>query len=297
MARSSVTLKQYLAELRYNAGIAKQADFSRFPDGLLMKWVHKDIIEAIKKLEGIINHLYRATATIAVASAVGHYEATASHASGETSVTGFTGLTPDAWINGSILAVVSSVFYAAQITDNDATTITISVGTDLPVISSGAVILTANNAGASISLSSLSMLEFNIPIWELLDSSGEPIELMPLEQARKLSSISEYDSQVFAYRQGQSVQFALGSGASLSGNITVGYHELPTEATALTDSIDFPIEYHNLAQQETLVRIYKRMELDQKAAKEENEMDKNYAKILEMNLKAAAIDKRQEETL
>lgn len=284
--RSSVTLDQYLAEIRHEANIkGKKTDF---PNKLMWKWIHKDIIDTILKLDGVINQLYKATGTIAVASNAGHYDATASHSSGVVKVTGFSGLTPDAWIGGSILTVVSNVFYAAQIKDNNATEITISVGTDLPVMTNDPVFLTANNSGTYIATSSLSMIEFNEPFWEILDSSGDPIEFMDERQARKISAITEHDDNVFWHRVGQNVRFVLGLNATLSGNITVGYFELPTEATLGTEYIDFPLEYHNLAQQLTLARVYKKGELMDKARIAEADFDKKYKQLLEANLSQIA---------
>jgi hypothetical protein len=284
--RSTVTLKQYLAEIRHEADIMDKSDL--FPNGLMYKWIHKDIIETILKLDGIINKIYKANATIAVANNAGYYDATASHVAGNVSVTGFSGLTPDAWIGGSILTVVSNVFYSAQITDNDATTITISVGTDLPVMSGDPVFLTANNSGTYIDVSSLSLIEFNEPFWEIIDSSGVPIEMMDQKQARGISSIPEYDENVYWHRVGQKVYFVLGLSATLSGNITVGYYQLPTEATTLTAYIDFPLEYHNLAQQLTLVRVFKKLEMMDKARLHESELENKYRKILEMSLNQTA---------
>lgn len=291
MARSSVTLEQFVEEVRQEADVL--TDFENFPDPLLYKWIHGDICEAVLRLGGLINDLYRAVSgNIAVNSAAGGFHASISHTASSTSVTGFTGLTPDAWIGGSILAVASNIIYAAQITDNDATTVTISSGTDLPELSSTDVLLTVNDSGNYINLTSLSMINFPEPVWEVKDGSGNAVEKMSLDKVRRIDTINSYDSKVYWYRVGQKIYFALGSGASISGNVTIGYYVLPTEATSASDYIDFPQEYHDLVKQKVIIRIMKRKGEAASAAQKEADLNKLWGEIEAKTLSALDIDKR-----
>jgi len=170
MARSTVEYQHYLSELRHEAGILEMK--KDFPLSLLEQWIHKDICLSCLKLDGIVNQLYRATASIALSGNAGAYDADVTHVEGATTVSGFSGLTPDAWINGSIVVVKSNVLYTALITDNDATTITISNGSDLPALSDDPAMLSANNGASYVSLASLSMINFAEPVWQALDPDG-----------------------------------------------------------------------------------------------------------------------------
>jgi len=99
------------------------------------------------------NPKYRVvTKTDSGGSAAGHYDASVSHTASAVTVTGFSGLTPDEWKGGSINHIDSDLFYTAQITGNDATTVTISVGTDLPAIVTSAVMLKAADPNMAIAV-------------------------------------------------------------------------------------------------------------------------------------------------
>ncbi len=295
MARSDVSLKQYMFEIRHE--ISQQKKSEMFPDGLLFAWIHKDLTEAVLRLGGLVNNLFRANATIAVASALGHYDASVDHVASALTITNFSGLGVDDFAGGSILAVDSDVFYSAQIVSNTATVVTISVGTDLPAISTGPVILTANNANVSLVLTSLSMINYSEPIWQVLDSNDDPIEQISLEMARNITNDPSYDDEVYWYQVGQSLYFAIGADASLSGNTTVGYYVLPTEATALTDEIDFPIEWHDLPQQRTMIRVLKKMGQYQKAQEKEVDLEKRWQEIERSNIQAIDIDRKTGERM
>jgi hypothetical protein len=68
----------------------------------------------------------------AAASPVGAYDDKVTHGTGSVTVSGLAGLTPSQWVGGRIHMVKSGTYYSALITANDATTLTISIGTDLP---------------------------------------------------------------------------------------------------------------------------------------------------------------------
>jgi hypothetical protein len=294
MARSSVNLRSYRFEILHECGEVELSD--QFPPGLVNKWIHKDIVETILRLGGIINDAYRATATIAVGSGQALTKTGISHSSAALVVTGFSGLTPDAWIGGSILLSnatdeTAGTMYAAQITDNDATTVTISNGSDLPVVSSKPCILTKNNSGSSIDLSSLAMINFKDPIWKVLTDAGVPVPPMNIDLAQNIANVPSYDGKIYWYKKGQYVVLALGSGAVASGSYTIGYFILPTEASAETDYIDFPIEYHTLAQMKTVIRILKKKGEAQAAVAKENDLEAAFAKVDESNTTMLARDK------
>ena len=295
MGRSAITLQQYLMEIRHEINREKKTDL--IPDGALRSWAYKDICESVLRLGAIINNLYRTTATIAITSAAGHYDASVSHTASAVTVTGFSGLTPDAWKGGSILHVKSDIFYAAQMIDNAATTVTISVGTDLPAITNGAVMLTANNSNKILDISSLEMISFAEPIWEVLDNNDDPIEECSLEFARSVNAdkSNAYDSVLFWTQVGQVIHLAIGSGGTASGNFTVGYYARPTEATADTDTIDFPLEYHDLAQQATMIRVLKKLDKLDAVKVKEADLKESWSAIEGSNLTAKRIDQQMGE--
>lgn len=293
MARSSVTLKQYMFEIRHEIDQVKKSDM--FPDGLLFKWIHKDILETVLRLGPALNQAYRAVAQLTVTDGAGAYEATASHSASATSVTGFTGLTPDGWIGGSVITVVSDVPYSAQITDNDATTLTISSGSDLPVMSDDPVFILSNNAKKYLSLSSLSMLEYEEPIWELVDSNDNPIEQITSDEARNIPNDPMNANEAYWFREGENIRLVLGSDKTLSGNLKVGYYIQPVEATALTDVIDFPAEYHDLAQQRTMIRVLKKLDQYDRAQEKEVDLEKRWQEIEKSNIMAFQRDVKSNE--
>jgi hypothetical protein len=268
-----------------------------FPPGLVNKWIHKDVLESILRLGGAINQLYRAVASIAVTSGQGLLVASVSHSSNAVLVTGFSsGLTPDAWIGGSILinnqaAGTAGTLYSAQITDNDTTTITISNGGDLPVVYAKPCILTMNNQGSLISLSSLNMINFAEPVWEVLTDAGVQVPPINIDLAQNILQVPQYDGKIYYYVRGQNVVLALGSGAVASGTWVVGYYILPVEATAETDCIDFPIEYHGLSQTKTIIRILKKKGQTNEATQKEGELDAMFQRYDESNMGMAVRDK------
>lgn len=286
--RSSVTLKQYMYEIRHEVNQTKKTDL--FPDGLLFKWIHKDICETILRLGGLVNQLYRTISTVALATGAGAYDADVSHTASSVTITGFSGLVPDAWIGGSIITVKTNVIYCAQITDNDATTITISVGTDLPALSGDPAFLTANNSSVYAPLTGLGMINFSEPIWEVLDGSGNPIEFAPLERARNVKNDPMHDDEAYCYLVGQNLYFAIGADKTLSGNVDIGYYALPTEADDLTEYIDFPIEWHDLAQQRTIIRVLKKADMYEKAQEKEADLEKRWQDIEQSNIKSRQLD-------
>ena len=296
MARSAVDLELIVDEIRRESNIL--TDFENFPDGILYKWIHAAIMEAILKLDGIINNLYRAVSgNIAISGAKASFDATISHTASATTVTGFSGLDVNGWSGGSILAEDSDVLYAAQIASNTSTVVTITVGTDLPALSSVTVLLTANDSGNYIDLTSLSMIHFADPIWEVIDGSGNPIEKIKLENARRISSIPSYDSKVYWYQVGERIYFALGSGASISGNITVGYYVKPTEAAAAATDIDFPEEYQELIRMKVISRIFRRKGNSQEAALKESQLLAAWKDIIPTEMASSQVDRQYGERI
>jgi hypothetical protein len=293
MGLSLVTLEDYRFQILHEVDEVEKS--AKFPANIVNTWIHKDVCGLVLRLGAQINQIYRATASIAVASNAGAYEATADHTASAVTVTGFTGLTPDAWIGGSILVVEANVFYAAQITDNDATTVTISVGTDLPALSSDPVILTANNAGSVIPLSSLLMINYADPIWELVDPSGFQIPKINVDLAQNVVNVPSYDGTTHYYVKGSNIVLALGSGSTASGSYTVGYYKLPVEATVDANYIDLPLEYHDLAQKLTMIRILKKKGNENAlysnmANLKESELDKAFRRIDEVNMTSLRMD-------
>ncbi len=294
MARSSVTLETYRSEILHECDEVELSE--KFPPGLINKWIHKDLCETILRLGGVINHLYRATASLAVTSGNGWFDPSVSHTAAETSVSGFSGLTPDDWIGGSAVFVdaaaeAKGTIYTAQITDNDATTITISNGADLPAITTKPMMLTKNNAGSLIVTSSLSMINFADPFWKVVTDAGVQIPKMNSDLAVNISNIPQYDNKTYYYIVGQNIQLALGSGATASGTWVVGYYVLPTEATADSDSIDFPLEYHTLAQAKTIIRVMKKKGMVSESRVKEADLDGMFAKFDEANMNMLKRDK------
>ena len=292
--RSSVLAKEFLSEIRHEINQAHKS--KEFPNQLLLKWSHKDICEAVLRLGGHINQLYRANGTCAITTNVGVYQASAAHTSESTTVTiAAASFTPDALIGGSVMTVVSDVFYAAQITDNDGTTLTISRGADLPVMTTDPVMITMNNAKKSALLTGLDMIHYAEPVWQILDGSGNPIENIDINEARNILNDPMMDDEAFYYILGESVQLALGVDKDLSGNLTVGFYELPTEATALTAYIDFPQEWHDLVQQRVMIRVQKKLGNIQSAQEKETDLERRWQEIEAGNMNAATIDRETRE--
>lgn len=288
MARSLVTLKKYRYEVRH--GVDQVVKTNKVPDTLLNTWVHKDICETILRLGSLVSHLYRKRSTVAISSAAGSYDADVSHTAAATTVTGFSGLVPDAWIGGSIITVKSSVIYCAQITDNDATTITISNGSDLPALSSDPAFLTLNNSQYTVPLTGLYMINFDEPIWEVKDNDGARIEPIDLDNAGYISDDTLNANEAYWTKVGQNVILVAGASKTLSGNVTIGYYELPTEATLVTDYIDFPIEWHDLSQQKTMIRILKKLEQYEKAQERQADLEKKWQEIESSNMRMRSAD-------
>lgn len=288
MARSATTLDQYMYEIRHEVDQAKKS--AEFPNKLLFEWIHKDICESILRLGGVINQLYRTNATIAISGAAGHYDATVLHASASTDVTGLS-ISADVWAGGSIIVVDSNLIYVAQIVSNTTTQLVITNGSDLPVMDAGGepAMLTANDSNYSIPLSSLLMINYPEPIWQVLDASGAspvPLEPIDIEEARNIAVDPMNDNEAYWYLLGQTVQIAAGASKSLSGNMTIGYYKLPVEATALTDLIDFPIEYHDIAQQRTMIRVLKKLGMADRARAREVDLERRWA-LIEKNIVSA----------
>ncbi len=246
-------LRQYLYEIKH--AVSEENKSAEFPDGMVIKQIHKDICETVLGLGGFLNQRYRHIATMALNSAAGGKHAGISHVAAATSLTGFTGLGVNVWAEGAVIVSKDDVFYYAKIDSNTATTVVISNGSDLPALSSDVVILTANDSNVYIDISSLKKINWADPVWCVLDGNGFPIERMSVDMQKSVGNVSEYDGKVYWYQKGDEIRFALGSGAKLAGHVSVGYYRLPIEAVELTDCIDLPIGYHGMAQDKTISRM------------------------------------------
>lgn len=252
---SNKTLEKYMFEIRHEANKAKKT--AEFPNKLLFEWIHKDICETVLSFGPQLDQIYRTSATLSIQDCAGKLvSAAVNHSSGVVAVTGFTGLSVNAW--GSILVVNSDKFYAGLIKENDATTLTLNDGSSLPVLSSATVILTSNNNKYSIDISSLLMIQYSEPIWQVLDSNSEKINVISIVEAANIKTDIMNQNNAFYYLDKEIIQLVTGASKTLSGDVTVGYYKLPTEATALTALIDLPVEYHSFAQRKTLIRILRK---------------------------------------
>ena len=134
------------------------------------------------------------------------------------------------------------------------------------------------------------MINYNEPIWQVLDGSDNPIEPIDVNEARSIANDPMNADEAYYYVVGQTIQLPAGSSKSLSGNYTIGYYKLPVEATALTDYIDLPLEWHDLAQQMTMARILRKLGQMEKARVAESDLEQKWAEIEGSNLRSKTID-------
>jgi len=277
-------VNRYLYDIRYEVNEEIIRDL--FPDGVLKQWIYKDIVETVLELGGILNQRYRHLATVAINSGAGGQHSSISHVANSTSVTGFSGLSVNAW--KSILVVKDSVFYYAEISSNTATVVTLARGGDLPALSSDVVILTANNSNTYCDISGLKKINFAEPFWCVLDGSGEPIEQMSIEMQQNLANVEVYDGKVMWYQKGDEIHFALGSGATLSGHVYVGYYKLPIEDMDDLGFVDLPYGYHGISQKKTIARMLTKKGLHTEAWLKQREADTAMAKVIKSGLQMKA---------
>jgi hypothetical protein len=241
-----------------------------------------------------VNQLYRETAILAILNNAGKLCTGIAHSVAAVTVTGFSGLTIDAWIGGSLMVVSSNVLYTAQITENTASVITISNGSDIPALSGAIVILSANNGGTYANLSSLLMIEFAEPIWFVTDGDGTVINHAPAEIGMKYPGIYHHRNTKTWRKEGQNIRLDLGDEATLSGNVIVGYYALPTFASTDSSYIDFPREHQEIPRQMTLARIYKMLELIDKEIDAKNTASEKLSKVYESMMLRPRIDEGKE---
>ena len=277
-------VNRYLYDIRYEVNEERIRDL--FPDGVLKQWIYKDIVETVLELGGILNQRYRHLATVAINSGAGGQHSSISHVANSTSVTGFSGLSVNAW--KSILVVKDSVFYYAEISSNTATVVTLARGGDLPALSSDVVILTANNSNTYCDVSGLKKFNYAEPFWCVLDGSGEPIEQMSIEIQQNLANVEVYDGKVMWYQKGDEIHFALGSGATLSGHVYVGYYKLPIEDMDDLGFVDLPYGYHGISQKKTIARMLTKKGLHTEALLKQREADTAMAKVIKSGLQMKA---------
>lgn len=289
--RSTVTYEKFKYSILSEANLVYRGSrIKDLPDELIREWIHNDLCEAVLKLDGIVNQLYRETATLAIQNNAGKLCTGVAHTAAAVAVTGFSGLTIDAWIGGSLIVVSSNILYTAQITDNTATVITISNGSDIPALTGATVILSANNGGTYADLSSLLMIEFAEPIWSVTDGSGAVINHAPAEIGMKYAN-DHYNRNTRTWRkEGQDIRFDLGYAATLSGNVIVGYYALPTVASTDSSLIDFPREHQEIPRQMTLARIFKTLELLDKEIDAKNTASEKLSKVYESMMLRPRVD-------
>ncbi len=258
------TLDEYLSSLLIDSNIETKVEL--FPQGLIKEWINKDIPNLIMMLGAQLNQYYRRFATVALDSCKASQHTGISHASGSTSVTGFTGLTVNDYQGGCIGVVKGDVYYYAKIESNTATTVTITNGSDIPVLSSDTVVLDVINTGVYADIGSISKMNFDDAIWAVLDGNGKPIAKLPIEFVYNVQNISEFDNNVYWYYYNNKIYFASGSGGKISGHIMIGYYKMPVAVSSLSDCIDLPFEYCTMAQKLTQVRILQRLGKEDKSA-------------------------------
>ena len=246
-------LEQYIYELLHQ--INERINVFA-PQQRMAKIVHKDICSTIMQVGGYLNQYYRKYATVALNTTQGKVCEDINHTN-STEVSGFSGLTENAWQDGSIILVKDDVYYFARVVSNTSTTVTIPSSTDLPEFTNEIVILIIGN-GIYADISGLDMMDYDEPIWEVVDGNGKVIERLPDEYLKfkdNISNIPSFDNNVYWYQDGQKLIFVFGNKAKLSGHIKIGYYRLPREAKEMTDCVDLPIEFHNIAQEKTIKRL------------------------------------------
>lgn len=294
MARSAITRNVYRYKVLHAINETKKT--SDLPSGIVNEWIHDDICEAVLRLGGLINHLYRKVVVVALSDALGVYEATATHVAAATEISGFSGLDVAALAGGSIMAVVSDVLEAGQIVTNGVDTITLVNGSSMSAFSGVPVIASVNQSLKYADLTTQEMIWYNEPIWSVTDGSGEPIELMDLETARNIQNDPFSEDERYWYLLGQHLNLALGSSASISGNLNVGLYGLPVKPTLDTEYIDLPGEWQDLPMQRTIIRILKKLEFIDKAQEREVDLERRWQAIEKGNLTARSIDFAAKET-
>ncbi len=256
------------------------------PFDLVRDWVHKDLCDTLYRMSPLLRPFYREVSAVPVNLGEGIFIFGINHASEETTLTGFPGLTVNQYVNGSLLYVSGTTQYMARVLSNTETEVTIERGASLPVISSGTVLMSTNNSGSYADLSSLNMMWYKDPLWLLTDGSGKQIERAPLEFAEDIDQVPQYDGQVLYRIEGQKIMFLLGYGATLPGFVLVGYHRKPRKAEVGTDCIDMPAEFHNVPQLATMSRVRARVGDREEA----NSLMKRHDTVIRTLLARARVD-------
>lgn len=139
-------------------------------------------------------------------------------------------------------------------------------------VSIGTLVVASDAFGQYCDISSLDMIHFPVdPIWNVFHSTNKTIRQIPIDDLKEIDQISSYDSSVYYALVQKKIRFAKGDSATLTDTDTldIGYYVIPTKCTAVTDEIDLPDEWHDLAQQRTAVRILKRLGYDDQSKRQQ----------------------------
>ena len=210
------TLDQYLYEIKHAVDFARKTH--DFPDTLIKKWMFKDIAETVLKMGAVLNHRYRKLAIATVPSTTAVFEATALHADGSTTVLGFTGLTRDAYIGGSLVHSSQTNIYYAKIVDNDATTVTIANGNSLPeLVVPVVMVLSKRTTGGVVDVTALRAMETGNMVWSVVQAGGDPIPRISYDMSANIANMPDFDNTVHWYQRGSDIVFVVGANTVWSG--------------------------------------------------------------------------------
>jgi PKD repeat protein len=287
-----VMLLCYLDEIRGETGTVEETEKVNF--NILRDWAHQDILTVAFKLLPIIADYYRKQVVVALPSSEAVSFADIAHLAGEVSVTGFSGLSANAYKNGSLMWIGDGAVYYARIKENTASVITLEHGDILPGFSGETVLLTGSSSGATVDLSGLNMAKREEPFWSVLDGSGVPIRKLAIDLAKSIDEAPQYNESIYWHTEGDQLILTVGSGATLPGHILLGIYRNPIKAVLETDCIDLPVEYHNLAQKLTMIRIHTKLENYEMAAQLSAEFNKEFTGIMASAIKSRGIDQATE---
>lgn len=287
-----VSASQYIFEIRHDANeIEPSADF---PDSLLLRWAHKDILETILRLGAQANHWYLDFATFVVGSPTSEaMSAGWSHLAGANIVTNASGAYTGDYSGGILTIFESSSVYHVKIVSNTATSFTIKSrqGLSLPALTNATVFPSVSTEEGSIDLSSIKMFELPDPIVFVSGADGTVIPKAPSDIARGLKTWSHFSNECYWYKQGDLLYFVCGNSTAPPPIVYIAFFREPIEATALTHDMDFPIEFHTLAQDRTVARIFNKKGQDEKGNFRLRLLDYKYKVLNHANMNSWLIDK------
>ena len=261
---SEVSLNSYISEIKHDANVVSLVN--KLSSSYLYDIANKDIKAAVALLSGVINQRYKKIIPLAITDSYGAAHSGISHESGSTELTGFSSLTEDQYKNAVVNVVESDIFYQAKISENDETTVTITLGSDLPVLSSAVVFVSTNNDGAVAGYTQKRVMHLANPVWGVWDGAGRPITKIDPDLAPNISQLYDFNDKVYWYRRGENIVLAFGSGGCTGGYILVGVYALPNDISSGSDDIDFPVEYRDIPQAMSAARILTKFDRKEEAA-------------------------------